>query len=157
MRLEGTAKAGQYKVWLTEDELEELRRYAASARDDLIIQLGGYVGLRAFEVPQIQPRHVKEADGQYRLDNLRSLYRKPHERPPEHHHLNSNANPGAENYSRSAPPEPGVHRRAKRGPKCRVALPGRRPQEQGREPPQPISKIADKRRHDRSYSVTRTD
>jgi integrase len=67
MRLEGTAKADQYKVWLTEDELEELRRYAASARDDLIIQLGGYVGLRAFEVPQIQPRHVKEIEGQYRL------------------------------------------------------------------------------------------
>ena len=67
MRKERT-KAG-FKVWLTDDEVEELRRAAGSRRDDLIIQLGAYVGLRAFEIPQIEPRHVKRAgDGDdYRL------------------------------------------------------------------------------------------
>lgn len=69
MRLEATGASDQYKVWMTDPELEELRRHAASARDRLIIQLGGYVGLRAFEIPQIQPRHVKRTDdgGHYRL------------------------------------------------------------------------------------------
>jgi integrase len=67
MRKERT-KSG-FKVWLTDDELEELRRSAGSRRDDLIIQLGGYVGLRAFEIPQVQPRHVRRVDGgdHYRL------------------------------------------------------------------------------------------
>jgi len=50
MRLESTAKEDEYKVWMTDQELEELRRAAASHRDDLLIQLGGYVGLRAFEI-----------------------------------------------------------------------------------------------------------
>lgn len=69
MRLEATAKGDEYKVWMTDGELEELRRAAATHRDDLIIQLGGYVGLRAFEIPQIQPRHVKRTDDgeHYRL------------------------------------------------------------------------------------------
>jgi integrase len=66
MRLEATNREDQYKVWLTDSELEELRRYATSQRDDLIIQLGGYVGLRAFEIPQIQPRHIKRTeDGEH--------------------------------------------------------------------------------------------
>ena len=51
MRLEATGKPDQYKVWLRDDELDELRRAAGGHRDDLIIQLGGYVGLRAFEIP----------------------------------------------------------------------------------------------------------
>jgi integrase len=69
MRLEATGKEDQYKVWMTDTELEELRRAAADHRDDLIIQLGGYVGLRAFEIPQIQRQHVKRTeDGEhYRL------------------------------------------------------------------------------------------
>jgi integrase len=69
MRLEATAKPDEYKVWMTDAELTELRRAAASHRDDLVIQLGGYVGLRAFEVPQICPKHVKRTeDGDhYRL------------------------------------------------------------------------------------------
>jgi len=69
MRLEATAKADEYKVWMTDDELERLRRVAATHRDDLIIQLGGYVGLRAFEMPQIRPEHVKRTDDgdHYRL------------------------------------------------------------------------------------------
>ena len=67
MRKERT-KSG-FKVWLTDDDLEALRRAAASRRDDLIIQLGGFVGLRAFEIPQVQPQHVRRVDdGQhYRL------------------------------------------------------------------------------------------
>lgn len=58
-----------FKVWLTDDDLEALRRAAASRRDDLIIQLGGYVGLRAFEIPQVHPRHVRRVDDgtHYRL------------------------------------------------------------------------------------------
>ena len=51
---------------MTDDELEELRRAAATHRDDLVIQLGGYVGLRAFEIPQITPGHVKRtAEGDH--------------------------------------------------------------------------------------------
>ena len=66
MRLE---KSGHgHKVWLTDDEVEDLRRACPSARDDLIIQLGAYVGLRAFEVPQVTPGYVKRSDGEhYRL------------------------------------------------------------------------------------------
>lgn len=66
MRLEATAKTDEYKIWMTDTELDELRRAAANHRDDLIIQLGGYVGLRAFEIPQIRPKHVKRTpDGDY--------------------------------------------------------------------------------------------
>lgn len=66
MRLESTRKQDQYKCWLTDEEIQELRRAAASHRDDLIIQLGGYVGLRAFEVPQVCPKHVKRTpDGEH--------------------------------------------------------------------------------------------
>ena len=69
MRLEATQKEDQYKVWMTDDELEELRRHAPSHRDDLVIQLGGYVGLRAFEIPQVGPQHVRRTDDgdHYRL------------------------------------------------------------------------------------------
>jgi hypothetical protein len=66
MRLEATNRDDTYKVWMTDPELETLRRAAADGddplRDDLVIQLGGYVGLRAFEVPQIQARHIKRTD-----------------------------------------------------------------------------------------------
>lgn len=69
MRLEATGTDDQYKVWMTDAELERLRRHAATHRDDLIIQLGGYVGLRAFEIAQVCPKHVKRTeDGDhYRL------------------------------------------------------------------------------------------
>ena len=69
MRKEATQKEDQYKIWMTDDELEELRRHAKNHRDDIILQLGGYVGLRAFEIPQVQPQHVKRtSDGDhYRL------------------------------------------------------------------------------------------
>ncbi len=67
MRLESTS-GNETKVWLTDDEVEQLRRTTASLRDDLIIQLGAYVGLRAFEIPQVQPAGSKTTEnGQYRL------------------------------------------------------------------------------------------
>jgi len=67
MRIESTA-GNEHKVWLTDEEIENLRRAANSTRDDIIIQLGAFVGLRAFEIPQVRPRDVKETEsGQYRL------------------------------------------------------------------------------------------
>ena len=65
-----TTDGDEVKVWLTDDEIEELRRAAGSRRDDLIIQLGAFVGLRAFEIPQVQPQHINRSgeDGShYRL------------------------------------------------------------------------------------------
>jgi len=69
MRLEATGAEDQYKVWMTDAELEDLERVAASQRDHIIIRLGGRVGLRAFEIPQICPKHVKRTDDgdHYRL------------------------------------------------------------------------------------------
>ncbi|WP_256288799.1 site-specific integrase [Halobellus inordinatus] len=68
MRLEATSKPDQYHVWMTDDELLKLRRAAATHRDDLVIQFGGFVGLRAFEIPQICPKHVKRIEeDHYRL------------------------------------------------------------------------------------------
>jgi len=69
MRLEATGADDQFKVWLTDAELEDLERVAASQRDHIIIRLGGRVGLRAFEIPQIKPKHVKRTDDgdHYRL------------------------------------------------------------------------------------------
>ena len=68
MRLEATEKPNEYKVWLTDSEIEDLQRATTGYRDDLIIQLGAFVGLRSFEVPQVQPRHIKTTEsGQYRL------------------------------------------------------------------------------------------
>jgi len=67
MRLEA-AGDDRTKVWLTDSEIEDLRRAAASPRDDLVIQLGAFCGLRAFEIPQVRPAGVAETDaGQYRL------------------------------------------------------------------------------------------
>ncbi|MFC7134344.1 MULTISPECIES: site-specific integrase [Salinibaculum] len=68
MRLEATSADNEVKVWLTDSEVEDLRRATVSYRDDIIIQLGAYVGLRAFEMPQVRPEHIKTTDsGQYRL------------------------------------------------------------------------------------------
>jgi len=67
MRIEAT-KGNEHKVWLTDGEIEDLRRATNSQRDDIIIQLGAFVGLRAFEIPQVRPTDVKETEGgQYRL------------------------------------------------------------------------------------------
>jgi integrase len=67
MRIEAT-NGNEHKVWLTDQEIEGLRRATNSQRDDLIIQLGAFVGLRAFEIPQVRPCDVKETEsGQYRL------------------------------------------------------------------------------------------
>jgi integrase len=68
MRLEATEKPDEYKIWLTDSEIKDLRRATTGYRDDIIIQLGAFVGLRSFEIPQIQPRHIKTTEsGQYRL------------------------------------------------------------------------------------------
>jgi integrase len=69
MRLESTNKPDQYKVWLTDSEIDELRRNAGNTRNDLLIQLGAFVGLRAFEMPQVTPSDVsRTSDGDhYRL------------------------------------------------------------------------------------------
>ena len=58
-----------FKLWLTDDGVEQFRRAAGSRCDVLVIQFGAYVGLHAFEMPQIQPRHVKRASDSddYRL------------------------------------------------------------------------------------------
>ena len=61
MRLEAS-KGDSPEVWLTDTDIEQLQPAAASYRDDIIIQLGAYVGLRAFEIPQIRPRPVKETE-----------------------------------------------------------------------------------------------
>jgi len=67
MRVEAAGN-GEHKVWLTDSEIEDLRRATNSQRDDIIIQLGAFVGLRAFEIPQVRPVDVTETDsGQYRL------------------------------------------------------------------------------------------
>jgi integrase len=56
----------QSKVWLTTDDVDRLRRVAASRRDELIIDLGARVGLRAFEIPQVTPSGVKRtSDGRH--------------------------------------------------------------------------------------------
>jgi len=56
----------QSKVWLTVDDVDRLRRVAASRRDELIIDLGARVGLRAFEIPQVTPSGVKRtSDGRH--------------------------------------------------------------------------------------------
>ena len=63
-----TNEGNEHKVWLTDAEIEDLRRAANSQRDDIIIQLGAFVGLRAFEIPQVRPVDVKATEsGQYRL------------------------------------------------------------------------------------------
>jgi len=69
MRLEATGRNDVYKVWMTDTELEKLRRYTDTQRDDLIIQLGGYAGFRAFEIPPLTPGDVQRTeDGDhYRL------------------------------------------------------------------------------------------
>lgn len=67
MRVE-SAGGQEHKVWLTDSEIEDLRRAANSQRDDLLVQLGVFVGLRAFEMPQVRPTDISTSDrGQYRL------------------------------------------------------------------------------------------
>ncbi len=68
MRVE-SMNGDEQKVWLTDAEIAQLRRHAASTRDDIVIQFGAFVGSRAFEIPQVKPKHVsRTADGDhYRL------------------------------------------------------------------------------------------
>lgn len=67
MRLEATRAADQDNVWLTDEEIPKLHRTAATYRDDVITQLCAFVGLRAFEIPQVTPDGITETEiGQYR-------------------------------------------------------------------------------------------
>lgn len=66
MRIEKSGSG--HKVWLTDSEIEELRKHISKNRDDIIILLGAEVGLRAFEIHQITPSHVKRTEANhYRL------------------------------------------------------------------------------------------
>jgi integrase len=67
MRIERNENHHSYRCWLTPDEYKTLKQSAGSYRDSLIIQLGGEVGLRSFEIPQIHPEHIKHVDGHARL------------------------------------------------------------------------------------------
>ena len=49
MRVERNHNYHSSNCWLTTDEYEQLRRTTDSYRDELIIRLGGEVGLRSFE------------------------------------------------------------------------------------------------------------
>jgi integrase len=57
MRVERNQNHHSSNCWLTTDEYEQLRRTTNSYRDELIVRLGGEVGLRSFEIPQITPDH----------------------------------------------------------------------------------------------------
>ena len=59
MRVERTNHPQLHKCWLTTDEYEQLCRTTDSYRDELVIRLGGEVGLRSFEIPQITPAHPR--------------------------------------------------------------------------------------------------
>lgn len=59
MRVERTDHPQFQKCWLTTDEYEQLRHTTDSYRDELIVRLGGEVGLRSFKVPQITPEHPR--------------------------------------------------------------------------------------------------
>jgi integrase len=62
MQIERAAD-GTHKCWLREGEYESLVDAAGGWRDELILRLGGEVGLRSFEVPQIQPTHIRREVG----------------------------------------------------------------------------------------------
>jgi len=76
MQIESTGNG--YKVWLTPDEYERLRDYAAnrpidepdksSPKHHAVVLLGGKVGLRAQEIAEMRYGHVRKDDeGYYRL------------------------------------------------------------------------------------------
>jgi integrase len=102
MRKERTGSG--FKVWLTDDEIEQLRRAAGSRRDDLIIQLGAFVGLRAFEIPQVTPGHVRRAgDGDhYRLRVPRGKDTKTGEGAPRNAYLPADVERDLYQYQRDA-------------------------------------------------------
>ncbi|MFB6282951.1 MAG: site-specific integrase [Halobacteria archaeon] len=52
----------EYKCWMNTDEYRKFTRQALSYRDEIIIRLGGEVGLRSFEIPQIKPKHIRRND-----------------------------------------------------------------------------------------------
>jgi len=50
---------------MADSEFEELRRQVDTFRNDLITQLGGYVGLLAFEIPQIYLTQINRTNGEH--------------------------------------------------------------------------------------------
>ncbi|AAV47145.1 bacterio-opsin activator-like protein [Haloarcula marismortui ATCC 43049] len=67
MRIKRNENHHSYRCWLTPDEYKQLKQTAGSYRDSLIVQLGGEVGLRSFEIPQVCPKHITQVDGHARL------------------------------------------------------------------------------------------
>lgn len=61
MRIEKNEDGKTHKVWLNKKDFQKLRNATTGYREDLIIRLGGKVGLRSFEIPQIKPKHKKLA------------------------------------------------------------------------------------------------
>jgi len=58
MQIERT-RDGNHKCWLRDREYRAIRDAAEDWRDEIIVRLGGEVGLRSFEVPQIEPGHMR--------------------------------------------------------------------------------------------------
>jgi integrase len=58
------ARDGTHKCWLRQGEYQALVDAAGGWRDELIVRLGGEVGLRSFEIPQIQPTHIRREVGE---------------------------------------------------------------------------------------------
>jgi hypothetical protein len=59
MRVERTTNPQFHKCWLTTDEYEQLHGTTDSYHDELILRLGGEVGLRSFEIPQLTLAHPR--------------------------------------------------------------------------------------------------
>jgi len=59
MRVEKN-KNGTYKVWLNQKEYHVLRDNAPARENRIMVRLGGESGLRAFEIPQIKPKHIHD-------------------------------------------------------------------------------------------------
>jgi len=51
-----------YKVWLSESELDQLIAHPDDAERELALALGGKCGLRSHEILQVAPKHVHETD-----------------------------------------------------------------------------------------------
>lgn len=61
MKIEKNQDGKIHKVWLNKNDFQDLRNAAQGYREDLILRLGGKVGLRSLEIPQIKPKHKKLA------------------------------------------------------------------------------------------------
>jgi integrase len=62
MQIERAAD-GTHKCWLREGEFQAIVDAADGWRDELVVRLGGEVGLRSCEIPQITPGHIRREVG----------------------------------------------------------------------------------------------